>query len=314
MTDPEQRTAVRRRPVARYRPIRSRPPSAHVRFLLADRDRALREWRRYEGTPQRELYRQLRERFLRRHARSGPWALDVGSGPGRFVRLLGGRGTRCVALDLSRAMLTVGRELASSEGRADAVPPVERVQGDALRAPFRPGAFAEIAVVGNPLGFEAGSGTQLLAEVEGLLAPRGTLIVEAAPGPGERSRYLARLPAGAVRRLLAAPLAALLPRVRREGFQREPSRHRPGSFRRWSVEDLVSRWTGADWHLLEVMAVAPALGPEAGHLQEVARDGQAWDRLLLLEETLGREPPRQADAAALLLAVERRGSIHTALS
>jgi SAM-dependent methyltransferase len=259
---------------------------------------------RYEGTAQRELFRQLRERFLLRNARSGRWALDVGSGPGRFSRHVGAGGVTCVGLDLSLAMLAVGREISSPAAGPEALR-VERVRGDALQPPFSPGTFDEVALVGNALGFEAGSGDALLQTVEGLVAEGGFLLVEVAPGPGEHARYLARLPHGAVRRLLAAPPAAVLPRVRREGFETEPIRHRTAAFRRWTADELLERWRPLGWRVREAMAVAPALGPDPGRLSEVARDPQAWARLMEMEEQLGREPDRWPNAAAILVAVER---------
>jgi len=276
-------------------------PGAHDRFLHLDRERAQREWRRYEGTPQRELFRELRERFLRRHAQPGRWAIDVGSGPGRFLPWLGGPATGRVALDLSWEMLAVGRELSQEAPRSPGGW-VSRVRGNAVRPPLRERAFAEVALVGNTLGFEAESGEILLQAVEALVAPGGVLVLEIAPGPGERSRYLGRLPASAVRRLLAAPPAAVLPRLLREGFLREPERHRPRSFRRWSPAELRERWHVRGWSVGEVMAVAPALGPDQARLREVARDRRAWERLLELEEQLGRAPSRWPAAAAVLVA------------
>lgn len=277
-------------------------PAAHERFLRQGEDRARREWLRYEGTPQRELFRQLRERFLRRHAREGRWSLDAGSGPGRFLPWIGRAGATRVALDLSRSMLAVGRERTARTGTPkDGT--LERVRGDALRPPFAPGAFAEVALVGNTLGFEGSRGRELLDGVEPLVGPGGVLVVEIAPGPGERSRYLRRLPPGAVRRLLAAPASAVLARLAPEGFAREPIRHRPASFRRWTVGELSGRWRPRGWTVREAMAVAPALGPDPTRLSEVARDPVAWTRLLDLEEQLGRDPARWTDAAAVLVAV-----------
>lgn len=281
---------------------------AHARFLALDREKALREWHRYEGTAQRELFRVLRERFLRRHAGGGGWVLDAGSGPGRFTPVLGGNAARRVALDLSRAMLAVGREL-GDRLTVHGVPRPERVRGDARRPPFRSGSFASVALVGNALGFEASEGTRLLNAVEDLIAPGGTLVLEIAPGPGERSRYLARLPPGAVRRLVAAPLAAVLPRLDREGFAPEPVRHQPAAFRRWTAGELGARWRPPTWLLREVMAVAPALGPDRARLDAVARDPASWTRLVELEEAIGGRSARWSGAAAVLLAVARAPSV-----
>jgi len=274
-------------------------PSPHARFLRQGRDRAEREWARYEGTAQRDLFRLLRERFLARHAVSSGWTLDVGAGPGRFAPLVGRGGARPIALDLSLEML---RRTERARGSGTRTPEVERVRGDALRLPFPDGTFSEVALLGNTLGFEADAGERLLDSVESRLAPGGCLLVEAAPGPGERSRYLARLPPSAVRRLLAAPPPLVASRLRSEGYSVEPVRHRTEAFRRWSAPQLIGRWEGQGWTVDEVTAVAPALGADPERLSEAAKDPRAWARLLELEELIGRQPARWAKAAAVLLA------------
>jgi hypothetical protein len=201
-------------------------------------------------------------------------------------------------------MLLVGRGLAAAPP-GPGVLAADRVRGDAVRPPFAQGTFREVALIGNALGFEAGAGERMLGALEGLVAPQGALLLEIAPGPGERSRYLARLPPGAVRRLVAAPPAAVLPRIEREGFRAEPRRHRPASFRRWTVEDLERRWVPRGWAVREAMAVAPALGADSARLSEVARDPNAWTRLVALEEELGRRRGRSPGAAAVLVAASR---------
>jgi hypothetical protein len=199
-------------------------------------------------------------------------------------------------------MLRVGQELEEARG---GVGTIDRVLGDASRPPFRSAVFTEVALVGNALGFEAAEGAALLDSVEALVGEGGTLLLEVAPGPGERSGYLGRLPPTAVRRLLDAPLAAVLPRVLREGFRLEPERHRPTSFRRWRPAELLDRWRTGGWGVREVVAVAPGLGPDRDRLEEVARAPKAWSRLLELEERLGADPARWPHAAAVLLAVAR---------
>jgi SAM-dependent methyltransferase len=277
-------------------------PTPHERYLRLEPARAEREWLRYQGTAQRRLFRDLRERFLARHAGDGTWSLDVGSGPGRFTALVGHPADRHVALDLSRSMLAEGQREANGPAGAGRLEPVV---GDALQPPFAEGRFGTVALLGNSLGFEGPKGPRLLAAAEALVQPGGLLMVEIAPGPGERSRYLGRLPAGAVRRLVAAPPAAVALRVRREGFVAEPVRHRSGSFRRWAAPELRARWATNGWELRETVAVAPALGPDAARLEAIAQDARSWARLLELEELLGREPGRWRRAAAVLVAARR---------
>jgi SAM-dependent methyltransferase len=279
-----------------------RPP--HLRFRDLDEYRARRELRRFEGTPQRDLFREIRERFLERHRVDARWCLDVGSGPGRFTHRIGSPSSRRVALDLSRSMLALAGAAASGLPPGT-LPEVDRVRGDALRPPLAPRAWGEVVVSGNTLGFAAASSPALLERAEELVAPGGTLLVEIAPGPGERSRYLGRLPPRAVGRLLEAPARAIVPRIVREGYAREPRRRSASDFYRWKVSELTRRWSGGGWQLLETLAIAPALGADPERVAAVAASRKAWERLLEVEELAGRDEARWPHAAAVLLAVRR---------
>jgi len=280
------------------------PALRRERFLAVDAYRADREWKRYEGTPQRDLFRELRHRFLRRHAAESPWVVDIGAGPGRFTGDLGGPGSHRVALDLSREMLLRMRE-PSETTEADPAGSRSAVVGDALRPPFERERFGEVAVIGNTIGFAGSDALALVAAVESLVAPGGTLIVEVAPGPGERSKYLTRLPAAAVGRLLASPPRAVVPRIDREGFALESERHESRGFARFEPTALAERWIAAGWEVLETVAVAPALGADPSRIAAVRKLPRAWDRLLELEETVGHDPRRWSRAAAVLLAARR---------
>jgi SAM-dependent methyltransferase len=277
-------------------------PGRH-RFLEWDDYRVDREWRRYEGTPLRDLYRELRERFLARHRpREAGRSLEIGPGPGRFTRLVGHPGDRVTLLELSRTMLE--RVRAGSPESAHTT--LELVQGDAVTPPFRPARFHRVAMLGNVLGFAESDAPGLLTRVGSLVTPRGRFLLEFVSGPGERSRYLHRLPTGAIARLFAAPVRAIEPRVRREGFERIRERE-TGSrrFRRFAPSEVQARLDAAGFVVKEVVAVAPCLGNDASRLNAIRSVPVAWGHLLELEEAIGRDPNRQVGAAAILLAAER---------
>jgi hypothetical protein len=180
------------------------------------------------------------------------------------------------------------------------------VRGDGTRPPLRPGRFGQVVALGNPLGFSGEAADQFLDAALGLLEPGGTFLVETVAGPGERSRYLARLPPKAVQRLLVAPVLAVRPRVEREGFAPlggpDPGRH---GFRRFGLADLMPALERRGFSLDEVVAVAPMLGSEPDRIAAIRAEPAAWVHLLELEEMVGRTPARQRSAAALLVAAKR---------
>ncbi|MGA8091913.1 MAG: class I SAM-dependent methyltransferase [Thermoplasmata archaeon] len=297
------RSSPRAHPTSRDEPEGSGPE----RFRDVDSYRAQREWLRYEGTGQRDLFRELRERFLLRHAAEEGWVLDLGSGPGRFLPFLGRAGTRRVALDISREMLNLLPQAWLASGSPDPAP--HRVLGDALHSPFERHRWAEVVVLGNTLGFAGNGADRLLDEAEELVAPGGVLVIEIAPAPGERSRYLARLPPSSVTRLLRSPVRAVLGRLDREGFRTEPPRHAtPESFRRFTVREVQDRLRYTGWEVTETVAVAPALGADPLTVEAVRADLKAWPHLLNLEEEIGRRPERWVEAAAVLLSARRPSS------
>ena len=302
--DRRARRAASERPAAETgsgEPASAAPGDARARFLALDPYRVRREWARYEGTAQRDLFRQLRVRFLLRYPGRTGGRLEVGPGPGRFTPFLGGTGGPKVLLDLSDRMLaSAARRLpAGSE-------PPALFRGDGSKPPFRPGEFAVVVLFGNSLGFAGDRGPSLLASAAELVRPEGLLLLETVAGSGEHSAYLARLPPGAVRRLIHAPVTGVLPRIQREGFipepDRSPERH---GFRRWSETDLRPALEPAGFTLVESLSVAPLLGSFPGPLETVRRDPVAWSRLLELEEAVGRTVPRRRRASALLSAWAR---------
>jgi hypothetical protein len=167
-----------------------------------------------------------------------------------------------------------------------------------------------VGLLGNAVGFAGGQALDLLGRSAGLVAPGGRLLLETAPGPGTAARYLHRLPAGAIRRLLHAPLGAVAPRLLREGFTTLASEDRTRhGFRPLSYKALVETLAGNGLVVAEVTAVAPALGAERERLEAIRADLVAWDRLLDLEERAGASPNIRDRAAALLVAAVRPGGV-----
>jgi hypothetical protein len=172
------------------------------------------------------------------------------------------------------------------------------------------GSCGEVVLLGNTLGFAGRDADRLLDESLELVTFGGTVLVEIAPAPGERSQYLARLPPSTMARLFRAPLSAILSRLEREPFRTEPPRHpTPRSFRRFRVDELHARLGSRGWEIRETVAVAPALGPDATRISAVRTDPKAWARLLDLEEEVGHRPERWAGAAAVLVAARRPSSM-----
>ncbi|MGD0719073.1 MAG: methyltransferase domain-containing protein [Thermoplasmata archaeon] len=288
--------------VARSDPVTA-VEAARDRFRSVDEYRADREWNRYEGTPQRDLFRELRERFLDRHRCDGPWVLEIGPGPGRFTYAVGTARSRRALLDLSDVML---RRARARGGDRTGGPPPDLVKGDGFRPPVRDGSFGEVVALGNVLGFAPRPFAVSLQRLGELVAPGGVLVIEIVPGWGERSRYLTRLPPTAVGRLLRSPIGAVLPRIEREAFSRVQERaKKEHAFQRRTLAEVVRVFQPLGWSVLEAMAVAPALGFDPERIAAVRPVPRAWTHLLEVEEALGRIPERWEGAAAMMVAVRR---------
>lgn len=282
-------------------------PASEARFKSLDTYRVEREWKRYEGTAQRDLFRTLRFRFLARHPPpvEGP-ILEVGPGPGRFsIELLAWR-RPMMLLDLSRTMLQKARETLGrvpSSGQ-----PIGFLVGNGRNPPFRPHTFAQVLLLGNLLGFASTSAHELLQRCAELVRPDGQLLLETSPGSGESSRYLHRLPPTVIRRLLRSPLRALVPRVIREGFLPSRSAEKSGKdFRRLTAEEASSWLSKSGFEVGETLSVAPCFGVAREALEMVRPDESGWSRLLELEEEIGSRPDRWDDAASLLVSARKSG-------
>jgi SAM-dependent methyltransferase len=290
-------------------------PRARDRFRELDQYRVDREWQRYEGNALRDLFRELRLRFLARHPPTVPGpVLEVGPGPGRFSASLGGPENPRLLLDLSVRALRVARGHLSGRSERE-FGASGFVRGDALRPPVRRGAFAQVVLLGNALGFAEGRSEELLDRCLELIAPQGGLILEFVAGAGEFSSYGRRIPPGALRRALAAPPRVLLGRFLREGFVPIVRPARAGHpFRRQAPARVAERLAAAGLRVEELCAVAPALGGLPDRLEAIRSDPRAWDHLLEIEESIGQQSERLRPAAAVLLAARRESGPGSAVS
>ncbi|MCI4335392.1 MAG: class I SAM-dependent methyltransferase [Thermoplasmata archaeon] len=276
------------------------------RFRELDSYRVEREWKRYEGTPQRELLLELRVRFLREHpAPVGGDRLELGPGPGRFTPYLAAPGQRIILVDLSREALRQHR-VRQTLPATGADYRIERVLGNGRRPPLRDGSFVGVSLLGNLLGFAGPHADELLEAAARLVAPGGLLTVELSAGDGEYSECLHRLPPSAAARLLRAPLRAVLARVARAGFvptRTDPTG--PGRFRRISIRSADTTLDPLGFQLEAAEAIAPALGGDPERTFACHSDPLAWGHLLELEERLGKVPARWKRATALMAAYRR---------
>jgi demethylmenaquinone methyltransferase/2-methoxy-6-polyprenyl-1,4-benzoquinol methylase len=111
-------------------------------------------------------------------ARPGEAVLDLAAGTGTSSLTFTGAGADCVACDFSLGMLRVGRaRLGVAEGSGDGVPAgrLSFAAGDALRLPFRDGAF-DAVTISFGLRNVADPG-QALAEMHRVTRPGGRLVV-----------------------------------------------------------------------------------------------------------------------------------------
>lgn len=122
-----------------------------------------RRWRRFAAS--------------RSSLRPGGWVLDVATGTGELARLLAGKGARVVGVDFCPAMLAQARVKLDSKK-------IDLVLGDALRLPFKDGAF-ESATIGFALRDVADLGWTF-SEMVRVTRPGGRVVSLEFARPGSR--------------------------------------------------------------------------------------------------------------------------------
>ncbi len=265
-------------------PVRppSRTPSASPRAALPRRKRyrelpaarAEREWERYQGTLQRELWLRLRERFLLRaldaSPSQSPWVVELGSGPGRFAPLLTRAGSQALLVDLSPAMIREGRR------RLGSPPRTHWVLADALRLPIRLGATRLLVALGQLLNLAGGEAPLFLREWDRVLPPGAGWALEV--------------------NLEGSSLAS-------------PSREKgTETLTRFRLEELEGRLASLGWRVEESLKVAPKAGGEEDSCRRaLKRWGGNWEQWLEEEERAGRSPEARGGGGAWLLRGRKQG-------
>lgn len=268
-----------------------------LRFTQAGKYESDREWKRYEGTPQRDLLRLVRERFLLRSLKlvgaGDGLTVEVGPGPGRFTPLLVPSTSRLVLVDLSRSMLLEAlRRVRTQPGGPTSL---EGTLGDASRMPIR-AEVAKVAVaLGNVVGMSGDRSLAALQEVAGLVAPGGLLIIETVGERVAAPRFVGRVAPGGWRTLLRQDPSRGLPPRLSEGMEDLPAQTTPGSpgseFQ-FLGTDAVARFLNREgFTVKDQMIAAPLTGGDAGLVRSIAQAHRGdLAPLLRWEESAGRFP------------------------
>ncbi len=288
------------------------------RFRHAGAYEVEREWRRYEGTPQRELLRGVRERFLERALRTASeevrWAAEVGPGPGRFTPLVGQGAERLLLVDLSTPMLRAAAERVEAGSGPSSEGGVDLVQADASRSPLKERSLDRVVALGNLVGFAGPRARSVLEGLARAVAPGGALVFETQAAVTFVPRFLDEAGPPELRRTFVSDPRHELPRLLREGWRPVPppkpaGREGSGDIRgiggigslgglggtgptfrfmaRSEVSHLLSR---EGLNVVDELVAAPLLGGSPELLDTLLRSGGPGLRALLRwEETVGRE-------------------------
>lgn len=288
------RSRSRRAPAGKDRREDYRGPQ---RFRSAGAYEVDREWNRYEGTPQRDLLRAVREDFLQRSLRRAPahrrWSVEVGPGPGRFSPFLLPGTQRLVLADLSAAMLRTALQ------RLRAGPPrPEGLLADGAHLPIRPGTADVVVALGNVAGFAEESSLAVLSELCTCVGPSGMLVVETTAARTAVLRFPARLSVEDWRSLLRKDPQRWLPDLLRQGSLpvpesstggREPAR--AGGFQYLGAAEVARFLEHDGLRVREQLVSAPLTGDDPHLVERLYRLGPGGlTSLLRWERAAGSDP------------------------
>lgn len=267
------------------------------RFRKAGSYQVAREWRRYEGTPQRELLRRVREQFLERGLGTlgGDHRprLEIGPGPGRFSPQLARFAGTLLLADASRAMLLEARRTMAQMRvpRSSSSP----IQADARWLPARKGTFSAVTVLGNVVGFAGRDAVRLLREATDAVAPGGILVLETFAPVTAIPKTLCQLSTRDWARLLEEDHALALGRLLEGGFRTLPGN--PGregktsQFRFLSGSVLESEMIRSGLDRTDQLVAAPLSGGDPDLVARIAKLGVGYAaQLLKMENRAGRDP------------------------
>lgn len=284
---------------------RGHRPNRHPRYRSVGRERfkqassyeVKREWLRYEGTPQRELLRRIREQFitgsLDRCMGSDCYFAEIGPGPGRFTPLLMKRAGRVAVLDVSMTMLRACRQRILREHHG-LLPEMAYVLGDAEMPPLRPGSLDAVVAIGNVIGFSEEAGEAVLRSLAASVAPGGLLLLETVSPVTTVPKFLGISKPWSWRELLSLDPAVAVSKVVESGF--EPFVASPSSkevrskFYHVDPAHLKDKLVHYGFKVDEQLVVAPLTGgdPERVEVLSTLRP-DALDRLIRFERAAGHD-------------------------
>lgn len=233
-----------------------------------------REWARLVRSPLEEIKLHIHDHYLRAHLVPGMRVLDIGAGPGRFMKTLHEIGCSIVVADISSQQLDANKAKARESGFGASV---ERwIQLDVCDlAELEAGSFDAVVAYGGPISYVFERAEDALRECSRILKPNGYLLTSVMSLWGTLHRFF--------RSVLELPVDSNSEIVRTGNLTPETDPSTDHFFHMFRADELQSLLADNGFRVIAISASNCLSTAHDVALETVRKDTARWDALLRWE-------------------------------
>lgn len=264
-----------------------------------------REWERFGRDVAGRVNLHTHLQMLREYVREGDHVLDAGAGPGRFTIEMARLGARITAGDISPGQLQMHREKVAQAGAEGSVVAREIIDITDL-AQFPSEHFDVVVCYGGPLSYVLERADAAVSELLRVTKPHGYLLASVMSLLGTTRAFLDGV-IGLAREHGPDVIEEVIDTGDQYGVVSGPKGHRCHMFRCSELRNLLQRHGGT----VVAASASNFLSVGAGAtpwIEELASDGELWERFLRWETEMCREPGALDGGTHIIAVAQKAGA------